>query len=212
MAQRQAILIMGPTGSGKTPLGAYIEQQGLFDKRCAHFDFGEELRTLAQCSTPPPRFTAQDIDFVKKVLSSGALLERETFYIAQNIVATFIEIRNVVEKDIIVLNGLPRHTGQAADIAERVNCKAVIHLDCTSNVLLERIALNSGGDRTFRTDDTLNLIEKKINLFNERTAPLRAYYQERNVVCLSLPVDVDTAPKDLYGAIINHGALKKQFT
>ncbi|MDW7761659.1 MAG: hypothetical protein SCM96_13625 [Acidobacteriota bacterium] len=42
-----AVLILGPTGSGKTPLGRELETRGHAGRRCRHFDFGAEMRALA---------------------------------------------------------------------------------------------------------------------------------------------------------------------
>ncbi len=40
MKKQEAILFLGPTGSGKTPYGELIEWQGLGGRKCAHFYFG----------------------------------------------------------------------------------------------------------------------------------------------------------------------------
>jgi hypothetical protein len=50
--KNKAILPLGPTGSGKTPLGDYLEERGLFGRRCVHFDFGEKFK--------PEPFTIQN--------------------------------------------------------------------------------------------------------------------------------------------------------
>lgn len=39
-----AMVLLGPTGSGKTPLGHVFAARGFLNRRCAHFDFGENLR------------------------------------------------------------------------------------------------------------------------------------------------------------------------
>ena len=43
----QAVVLLGPTGSGKTPLGEWLEAKGLGGRRCHHFDFGTRLRRVA---------------------------------------------------------------------------------------------------------------------------------------------------------------------
>ena len=47
MSLPMAVLILGSTGSGKTPLGEYIEQNGLNGIKCHHFDFGACLRRIS---------------------------------------------------------------------------------------------------------------------------------------------------------------------
>ena len=44
----KAILLLGPTGSGKSPLGDELEANGLNGRRCLHFDFGRRLRRAAE--------------------------------------------------------------------------------------------------------------------------------------------------------------------
>jgi len=47
-----AVLLLGPTGAGKTPLGEMIEARGLWGMSCLHFDFGANLRAVVmlECS------------------------------------------------------------------------------------------------------------------------------------------------------------------
>jgi adenylate kinase family enzyme len=49
--KHNAVLIVGPTGSGKTPLGEFLQQTGLWEKRCFHFDFGKALRGIGKEKT-----------------------------------------------------------------------------------------------------------------------------------------------------------------
>ena len=42
--RHRALLLLGPTASGKTPLGKLIEERGLWDFRWVHFDFGAQMR------------------------------------------------------------------------------------------------------------------------------------------------------------------------
>jgi len=71
-ALHQAVLLLGPTGSGKTPLGDALQREGFGGRRCHHFDFGEQLRHATGVGDG---LDAADIAFVRKVLEEGALLE-----------------------------------------------------------------------------------------------------------------------------------------
>ncbi len=44
MGKYKAVLLIGATGTGKTPFGQQLETQDLWGKRYHHFDFGEQLR------------------------------------------------------------------------------------------------------------------------------------------------------------------------
>jgi adenylate kinase family enzyme len=190
-----AILLVGPTGSGKTPLGDYLTEKNLNNIKFAHFDFGEHLRNAA-LKTEINGLTSKDIEYIKKVLSSGALLENENFYIAGTLLDNFIE-KNARSGEVIILNGLPRHTGQAENILKKVNIKAVISLECTPQTVLERIGKNSGGDRTSRVDDELSLVKKKLETFSKRTAPLIEFFSSKSAQILKLNVETSTQPDTL---------------
>ena len=79
----QAVLITGPTGSGKTPLGELCRERGLWNRRCVHFDFGAHLRQVSEGVHVPSCLTADELAVVTDALRTGALLENETFHIAE---------------------------------------------------------------------------------------------------------------------------------
>ena len=109
-----AILIIGPTGSGKTPLGNALERHGLWNQQCIHFDFGHQLRLSAATGTADRFLTPDELVLIRQLLRTGALLEDEQFPIARKILSAFLRERSTCDDDIIILNGLPRHLGQAA--------------------------------------------------------------------------------------------------
>ncbi len=199
-----ALLILGPTGSGKTPLGEYLQAHGLRGKRCFHFDFGNALRRAGRKEAVPPELSEADITCICKVLQQGALLENETFYIAKSLLGHFISGNTVTDKDIIILNGLPRHDGQARDIASIVTIRAVVCLDCSGNAAKRRILLNTGGDRSGRTDDTVEEIERKYRLFDKRTAPLIQYYQEKKIPVHRITIEENTKEFDIVRVLEGH--------
>ena len=193
-----AILLIGPTGSGKTPLGAYAETAGFAGRRCVHFDFGHQLR-LAAAGTPPENgLDAAATAHVREVLATGALLENEAFAIAETILRRFIERHTTRPDDIIVLNGLPRHTGQAERIARLLRVIRIVHLQCPPEVVFARIRHNSGGDRTGRQDDTPEDIRCKLAIFEERTAPLLEHYRQQGVPVITRTVSLQGSPAGLW--------------
>jgi len=189
----EAVLLLGPTGSGKTPLGHWLEQHGLWQQKCHHFDFGESLRAIATAG-PSHDFNLQEIQFLKEVLEKGALLENETFYLAERILEQFIVRRNVQSDDLLIMNGLPRHIDQASAIDTRLQMIAVIQLECDAPTVFQRLRLDSGGDRRAREDDHEALVVRKLAIFAERTQPLIAHYQNLGARVIHLPVDVNTQP------------------
>lgn len=190
-----AILLLGPTGAGKTPLGDCLAARGLHGRRCVHFDFGAQLRRVAQ--EGGGGLTADDRAYVQKVLTEGALLEDETFYIARAILAAFMANEGVGAQDLVVLNGLPRHAGQARDVGEVLRVTHVVALECRAEVVHARIATNSGGDRTARSDDSVAQVAAKLELYAARTHPLLDHYRSEGVQLRLVPVGVKTTPDDI---------------
>ena len=191
----RALLIVGPTGAGKSPLGDHLARQGWNGRRCAHFDFGNNLREVSGGAVTG--FTDDELAFVREVLEQGALLENETFPIAEQILRAFVDANPVGPEGLLVLNGLPRHLGQAADVDRIVDIEQLIQLDCPAEVVLERLRLNSGGDRVARTDDGVDLVEKKLADFTARTAPLVTHYRDRGAVVHRRVVGLETRPQEL---------------
>jgi len=172
-----AILLVGPTGAGKTPLGEILEERGLGHRKCLHFDFGEQLRRAAAGHCRIEQLVPHDIDFIRLVLQTGAVLEDQHFHIAEAILRAFIAGRSMGGDDLIVLNGLPRQVGQAHDIARLADVRLVAHLSCPAEVAFERIRTNAGGDRANRLDDSLESVKNRMLIFAARTAPLLDHYR-----------------------------------
>jgi|GEM_PF-132153 len=275
----KGIVLLGPTGSGKTPLGQLMVERGIWGRRCVHFDFGNLLRRiafdqsdreLADCPTtseatplmggdvPPAAeirriavpasqgappfggvascnphcspgstgafseglayFTPQERDFVRQVLGSGALLEDKDFPLAVKIFQYFLIAEGLQGPELlrqppgqplpqggdaqagvwIVLNGLPRHVGQAEALKSWVDVQAAIHLDCPAEVVLQRLRSNVGGDRHGRTDDDLPSVQAKLATYQARTQPLIHYYQSRGVPIVRLLVTAALTPAEAW--------------
>lgn len=196
MAILPAMLLLGPTGSGKTPLGDALEHKGLERKKLAHFDFGSELRSAAASPERYPSLGREDIAVIGRVLAEGALLTDDEFPIAAGLFRSFMK-RVPEDAAAVILNGLPRHAGQAAAVAELVNITCVVVLACSSDTVRMRIARNSGGDRSGRVDDAPQDITRKLEIFRERTEPLIAHYRQRGASLISIDIGVDTLPSHI---------------
>ncbi len=200
-----AILLLGPTGSGKTPLGEYLERHGLWNRRCAHFDFGAQLRSAA--TSKPVELSDADLAVITTSLKTGALLEDHQFPIAERILRAFVRTQRLGAEDWIILNGLPRHVGQARDVDRIVDVKAVVSLECSPETVRERIRLDSGGDRAGRIDDDLPAVARKLTLFAQRTRPLIDHYAARGVRIHPIPVGVRTSAEDVWRELSGHPAV-----
>ena len=186
-----AWLLLGPTGSGKTPLGDWLQTH----RGYRHFDFGAQLRAGTGLTTT-------EKEFVRELLATGALLENETFPIAEKILRAFLAGH---EREPLVLNGLPRHVGQAVALEPIVRVTTVVQLRAEATTLRERLRRNSGGDRTGRVDDDLALVERKLATYAARTLPLIQHYRQRGARIVPVPVTTATAPAELARLIDSAG-------
>jgi len=196
----KALLLVGPTGVGKTPLGRLLEEKGLQGLRVHHFDFGEELRKIASTQTK----VRQDIvDLIRSILSEGRLLNPEEYFIFLETINEFIRTRRYKEGELIALNGFPRDLKQAEFIDGHVDIIGVINLSATFEVLDYRLKNDPAGDRKGRTDDTPQLVAKKLAWFFERNIPLVEYYKRKGVKILNLLVDKEDTGETLYQKLLN---------
>jgi len=197
-----AILLIGPTGSGKSPLGDALQAGGFVSKSAVHFDFGENLRRAEQGDFPESAITATDRSFLTTVLEQGAVLEREKFYLAGNILKSFLAEKKTGNRDctVVVLNGFPRHTSQAEYLREkcRVRVRLLVVLDSDTATVKHRLQNNTGGDRNNRQDDSsTELLHKKLQIFRERTLPLIEWYEREGVPVVRLQSEKDTSAQNM---------------
>jgi adenylate kinase family enzyme len=193
-------LILGPTGSGKTPLGELLEVRGIGGHEARHFDFGSRLRNYA--ARPSGILTEEELAVVRASLSSGTLLEDQHFGIAEKLLTGFIADGLNPATDIIIMNGLPRHTGQAAALEKLLHINTIVVLDGTPEIVFERIARDTGGDRRERSDDELAQVKRRLTIFNERTLPLLDYYESKGRArIIRLPVGAATTAEDALKAL-----------
>jgi len=189
-------VLIGPTGAGKTPLGELLDARGLAGRRCHHFDFGQALRK-ADRTPQTGLLSPQELQVVRLSLRTGALLEDDQFPIARKILCRFLESRDPETDELVVLNGLPRHVGQARELGGLLDISLVVHLSCTAEVIFERIATDAGGDRAGRTDDDMEAVRRRLVTFRRRTAPLLDYYQGKAAIA-TLEIAEDTSAEDAW--------------
>jgi adenylate kinase family enzyme/MFS family permease len=213
MPKHQALLLIGPTGAGKTPLGDYVERHGFGGRRCFHFDFGAELRAAAarsmaagapdfargSTSAAKSRPLTRDDDpnetdrtVIRRVIETGALLEDAEFPIALRVFRRFVRSKSVRPDDWIVLNGLPRHAGQALGMESEVEVRLVAVLHAPPSIVRERIRTDAAGDRMGRSDDNPAEIGAKLKIFEDWTRPLIEFYAARGAAVIFIDVAAAT--------------------
>jgi adenylate kinase len=195
-----AVLLLGPTGAGKTPLGQMLEARGMGGRNCVHFDFGANLREVVARNEPDALISRPEIEFLRRVLASGALLEDGAFPLAERILRSFLARRIVDRQTWVVLNGLPRHVGQAEAMDGVVQMRAVVCLTCSRETVFQRLKSNVGGDRGERRDDDFPAVCRKLELYDRRTAPLLEHYQRRGLPVARVEVAAATTTAATWGS------------
>jgi adenylate kinase len=99
----------------------------------------------------------------------------------ERILRSFLARRGINRETWLVLNGLPRHVGQAQALDAIVDISHVFELECSDETVFSRIHSNTGGDRTGREDDDFQAVRQKLSTYRQRTALLVGYYREHGV-------------------------------
>ena len=86
-------------------------------------------------------------------------------YARRRVVLGFMTAHHAVPRTCILLNGLPRHIGQATAMEAVLEIRAVIHLRCSPETVFARIDADTGGDRAGRVDDDLEAVAEKLAIF-----------------------------------------------
>ncbi len=129
------------------------------------------------------------------------LLEDDRFPLAERILSHFLDQQCPNGRGEVVLNGLPRHAGQAEAVGRIVHVHTVVSLQCSEEVVLARIGTNVGGDRSERSDDRHDDVRRKLAIFAERTASLVDYYREAGSTVIGLPVTAEMTPESARSAL-----------
>jgi adenylate kinase len=177
------VLLIGPPGSGKGTQGERLAKRlGL-----RHIAAGDLLRAEVEADTPLGREAKQYMD-------RGELVPDQLM-----IDLLMPVVIKAGQDGGYVLDGFPRSVAQAYEarwLAEQegVGADAVIYLDAPGDELVERILSRAKVEG--RADDTPDIVRKRLEVFDEATAPLVNYYRGRgllHVVDASRPADEVTA-------------------
>lgn len=162
--------MIAPPGAGKGTQGALI---------AAHFDLphiasGELLREHVAGQTELGRA-------VQAFLDRGELVPDE-------IVLAMVREKFVAAKEAgtgYVLDGIPRNMAQARAAYEiglelDMTADVALHLDADDHELMRRLLARAALEH--RSDDTEEVIRRRLELYHETTHPIVAWYAERGIL------------------------------
>lgn len=185
----KTVLLFGAPGSGKGTQGKILGTiPGFF-----HFACGDAFRNL-RIDDPLGRVF---IDYS----SRGQLVPDDSTIELwrKNITASTSNGSFHPERDILVLDGIPRNPTQAEMLKSMLDVRAVFHLTCSDmNKMVER--LQRRALRENRLDDAnLEVIHKRLRTYEQETKPVLDYYGPN----LVHNVDSTQSPMNVLRMILN---------
>lgn len=159
------LVIFGAPGSGKgTQSERLIDEYGLF-----HISTGDVLRDHIARGTELGKIA-------DSFISKGNLIPDSLMI---DILAEVLD-SNPEAKDGVIFDGFPRTIPQAralkkmlADRGSKVH--AVVGLEVPEEELVERLLKR--GEESGRSDDNLDTIKQRLNVYHSQTSPLKEYYE-----------------------------------
>ncbi len=194
---RPALLLVGPPGAGKSPLGDALERRTGW----IHFDLGARLRAIAGGEDDHGLSDGEQA-FVRDLLAADALFPDDQFPLVRQIVQTFLCRRPSATG--VVLNGLPRTVGQAERLRELLDIRRVVVLECRPDLAAARVGQRRAGatdDHAGRPDDEPDRFRQRLEIYERETPPLIELYRTRGVGILTLAVGPDTDSERLAALI-----------
>ncbi|MGY2873678.1 adenylate kinase [Marmoricola sp. URHA0025 HA25] len=163
------ILIMGPPGSGKGTQAVAIAEH----HRVPAISTGDIFRANVDAGTPLGRVAREYMEageYVPDSVTTAMLRER---------------VDRPDCRQGFILDGYPRTMAQVAALDEILEetaheLRAVLALDVDRSDLVDRLVLRAATDG--RTDDTEDVIRRRLELYTEETGPLLAEYDSRGVL------------------------------
>ena len=193
-----ALLLLGPTGSGKSPVGRALARRTGWP----HLDFGASLRRIAS-GVDDHALDPQERDFVRSLVATNALFPDDALPLVRRIVRHALRPAAAAER--VILNGVPRTVAQATGLGDLVAVRHVVFLACPPDAVLLRIARRRAGgskDDAGRDDDTPAQVARKLELFEHETRPLVAHYHGLGAAVVEMPVTGDAGEDEIVQEVL----------
>lgn len=181
--QKTCIIVVGPQGSGKgTQCTKLVEKYNLL-----YFEMGDVLRK-AKNSNPE----------IAQIMSQGQLLSDD---VVQSFVSVFAQSATT---NSFLMDGFPRNIAQATWLFNFLGLLSfrvvVVNLVVSDRqVLIDRMLARS------RSDDTIDVIHRRLDTYNHVTLPLITYFQSLgcSVHTIDASSDLETIFQEVDNVFLN---------
>ena len=159
------LVLLGAPGSGKGTQAARLKDH----LQVPHISTGDLLRAEVAAGTELGKQA-------KAVMDAGNL-------VSDDILLGMLEAR-LAQADVangFILDGYPRNVAQANALGELLGrldqpLDAIVQLDVPTELLVERIAGRAQAEG--RADDNPESVRKRLQVYNDQTAPVIEYYRQ----------------------------------
>ena len=177
------MVILGRQGSGKGTQSELLTSWF----GCVHLSTGDALRAAVAAGTELGRQA-------KTIMDSGALVGDD---IMNGIVRDRLALDDVNTSGVL-LDGYPR-TAHQADALEAILHDLGHRLDVAVNIDVPIAEVTARMLDRGRSDDTAEAIQRRLELYEEQTAPLRDWFSERGLLAT---VDGVGTPEEVFERVV----------
>ena len=167
------IVLLGPPGSGKGTQSKFLVEEFGF----IQVSTGDLLRDQVQQKNSS---MGKEIN---EIMKSGELVPDKI------VIQLIIEKISLYKEKNIIFDGFPRNINQAKVLDESlekisVSLDEAIFIDVDYEILKERIVsrINESGDQNKRSDDNIQTLVKRIDVYKQNTLPIVEYYREKGIL------------------------------
>ena len=167
------IVLLGPPGSGKGTQSKFLVEKFEF----IQISTGDLLRDQVQQKDSS---MGKEIN---EIMKSGELVPDKI------VIQLIIEKITLYKENNIIFDGFPRNINQAKVLDESLEkisvlLDKVVFIDVDYEILKERIIsrINESADHNKRSDDNIQTLVKRIDVYKQNTLPIVEYYRKRGIL------------------------------
>jgi adenylate kinase len=167
------VVLLGPPGSGKGTQSKFLVEKFGF----IQISTGDLLRDQVQ-----QKDSSMGKE-ISEIMKNGELVPDEI------VIKLIIGKISIFKEENIIFDGFPRNINQAKVLDESlekisVSLDKAVFINVDYEILKERIIsrINESGDENKRSDDNVQTLVKRIDVYKKNTLPIVKYYKEKGIL------------------------------